>query len=244
MKIIQFDSSKMGTEYANGKESNIFNYRDGNNDVLVKLFKDDVVTEEEANNKSYREKKTAKLNMLSICKDDALVTVRGLVFKNNKLIGYTMDKVEGTKVDWTSKRIEKIILLKQIRENMLRLNANGIYIGEFDDKNFVVDSTGRVTHLDIDNYSVGGIDFETKDQYMERFDKTEAPKGLIDRYCFNIFTLALLGNYAVGYTNLHVMKLPISMRNRHNNDILDEMKCLDENYSGKLFKLTRKDGDN
>ena len=55
MKIIQFDSSKMGTEYANGKESNIFNYRDGNNDVLVKLFKDEVVTEEEANNKSYRE---------------------------------------------------------------------------------------------------------------------------------------------------------------------------------------------
>lgn len=243
MKIIQFNSSKMGTEFSSGKEANIFNYNDDGKDVLVKLFNEDIVSEEESKNKPYRSNKKTKLQMLSGCRDSALVTVKGLVYKNGHFVGYTMDEVEGTKVDWTADKARKLMFLKQLRQNMLRLNERGIYIGKFDDKDFLVDSTGKVIHLDIDNYSIGGIGFETKDQYMERFSKTGAKKELIDRYCFNIFTMALLGDYAIGLCDIRNMKLPISMYSKHNREVLEETRYIDENYSGKLFKLTRKDGD-
>ena len=244
MKIVEFNSSNMGHEYDQGKESIVYDYKEDGEDVLIKLYRDNIVLEEEANNVPFRHNKEQKLRILSSTKDNALVTVRNLVYKNGKLIGFTMDKIEGTHISYHAPKQKRIAFLNQIRENMLRLNEKGIYIGDFDDRNFVIDSTGKVIHIDIDNYKIGGYDIDVKDEEIKRFDRSKARKELLDRYYYNYYALALMGKYALGYCNIHTMKLPLSMRTFHNYEVLDEMRCLNENYSGKLFTLTRKDEDN
>ena len=148
-----------------------------------------------------------------------------------------MDKVEGTKIRFDDSRRKKLIYLRQIKKTMLELNENGIYIGDFSPDNFIIDSTGKVINIDLDNYSIMGLDFDIKTDTIRSYQKSKANKDLIDRYCFNMFVLSLLGRYALGYFSIKRINLPLIMYNKHNLEVFREMQELDENYTGKIFTL-------
>ena len=123
---------------------------------------------------------------------------------------------------------------------MLSLNDKGIFIGDFNSRNFLVDDQGKVFNIDIDNYKVNDLDFDTLTTYMREYNQFGGDKKLIDRYCFNMFAISILGRYALGYFNIDDVRLPFYMRNKYNNEVRQDMYMLGKNYKGKILEFKKK----
>lgn len=219
-----------------GQESEVFNYVDKDGRELVfKRFK--------AYNTRAKEE---KLEVLSGIEEPSfLVPVEDMIYKDGKFIGYTRKKYKGTHVDYTLRRDDIVKYLEEVKNIMLRLNEQGIYIGDIASDNFIRTKDGKVISIDIDNYRVNTpdkeLDFDIKTMYMIHFEDKHCDPKLLDHYCYNVYVLSLLGHYCLGAMNPKNITLPRCLRGRgkleHNEEALEETKVLHENYSGKLILL-------
>ena len=232
---------RIGDILTEGYESVLFKYTDDDGRKLIyKAFRPELYSTEQCKNKE------RKIEILSDLNDPSLVKVRqGLFDTNGRFVGYTMDEVTGKQMAYDSKRKEKIEYLTAIRDTMIRLNNQGVFIGDFKDSNFILNEDGTVTNLDIDNYRIVGdnetLDFDTTTIYMHEYDRYGDYKELIDRYCYNIYVLALIGKYAQGYFQVSdVKRLPLVLNTPHNKATLDEMYymgCKNHPYAGLILEF-------
>ena len=197
--------------------------------------------------KEIKANKEKKLLLLSDIKDENLINLHDLMYNTDgELIGYTMEKVKGENSDplYFSRR-DKINYLSQIRDMMLRLNEKNIFIGDFNPKNFVVDENKKVICTNTDNFKVYGNDFDIKTIYMRDYKEDKGKEELIDRYCFNMLAISVLGKYVLGYFDVRNVNLPMRLWvKKHNRDAMEEMCRVDENYTGKVLEFEKKKKNN
>lgn len=251
-KELKIENINLSKPFATGYESNIVLYtsEQGKEDLL-KFYKDKTTK-----NKSFsylysdettpsleevRKNKEEKIIKLSNIDDECLVKIKDAIYDKGMLVGYTMDKIKGKSfnVDRATRK-DKIEYLLKIRENMERLNSKGVYIGDFNTRNFIIKEDGNIMHLDIDNYRIGNNDFDTKTKYVYEYDRYGGDKKLIDNYCYDIFAISILGGYALGYFSVSDVRLPLFLRSKHNKEVLEDMYSLGINYQGKILEFKKK----
>lgn len=224
-------------------ESIIYRYLDDDGEeVILKEFKNVVFKKSMEDTLRNKEQ---KLEILSSLDTPDLVQVKDLVFENGKLVGYTMKEVIGQTLDVESKNSAKIKYLEKIKEAMLRLNSQGINIGDFSTSNFIVDGQGNLTCIDIDNYRIntndGTLDFDTTLRYADFFEHHCKVNSFLDRYCFNMFALCLI---APGYFSPSgLQSFPQELISEHNNHVVSEMSTLGINYQGNILEFKGEQND-
>ena len=262
MKEIWFDENKIINVFNKGVESIIYSYKDINHYddiVLLKKFKDLVKRKNDleafskkfslydnmfSNNNidiksDFLENKRKKIDYLLQTKIlDNEIKIYDEVFDNNNFIGYTMEKSNFKRLDPFDKKKNKIAYLKIIREKIRLLNDKDIFIGDFNDKNFLIspDKT-EVKLCDLDNFKINNYDFDTKSVETITFNKKCNNEKFIDSYCFNIFTLSLLLNIYKPYLCYYLrdQKIPNFIATKENLDIIDSMVHLDNSYVPKYI---------
>lgn len=165
---------------------------------------------------------------------DELVMPEKLVVSNSKVIGYTMDYIDGTNLGLLLKnpkldREEAINYLKQIGiilEKISKLNeygtVNNFYLNDVHEGNFVVNKEGIVRVVDMDSCRIDDNNpfiakylcpFSQVDLYPEKYiqkvgKSTNAhimPDQNSDLYCYNIMILNYL--YQDNITKLSIEEL-------------------------------------
>ena len=221
-------------------ESIIYRYLDDDGEeVVLKVFKNAPFKK---SMKDTLRNKEQKLEILSSLDTPDLVQAKDLVFKDGKLVGYTMKEVIGETISTESRNSAKIEYLEKIKEAMLRLNIQGINIGDFSTSNFIVDGQGNLTCIDIDNYRIntdnGTLDFDTSLRYPDFFENRCESNTFVDRYCFNMFALCLI---APGYFSPSELQFfPQDLKSKHNDHVVSEMFTLGNNYQGNILEFKRK----
>ena len=261
MRKVEIDQNNIIKKYDEGIESNIYLYKDNslyNNEVLFKKFK----TKEERlkerleyykykgflyelgfNSKTidmspyYLENKYRKLIIISHLKClKNEIKLLDLAYENNSFDGYTMKKSKFETTNCFEKKKNIIKYLKLLKDKIELLNSNGVFIGDFNEKNFLVSSDFEQLKLcDLDNFKINNIDFDTKTKYMKDFEENCDNKDYIDSYCFNVFTICILGRYSRINVEGNHYKLPYIINTKENREILESMKNLDNTYTPKYM---------
>lgn len=232
-------------EFAQGYESTVHKYISDDGEIVVfKKFRkkeNDEVTKQIARNKEQ------KLEILSSLNNPNFVQIKDMLFKDGTLVGYTMPMVEGKQLDLFSKTSDKLQELKQIRKIMFKLNDQGIFIGDYAEHNFILLENGNIVCLDLDNYRIYGLgvklDFDTLDlRTISKFNEKCGKDPLIDRYCYNMQVICLLGRYDIAKTNFwYIDKLPKGIKDSsYNWNVFNEMLILGKDYHGNLLELKRR----
>ena len=229
-------------------ESIVYWYTDDDGEkVLLKRFRerrrDGVTLEEVSKNK---EKKLEILTSLNI---KEFVPVKDALYKNGMLVGYTMPKINGVQLNPDTKKKDRIKYLIKIRDIMLKLNSQGIYIGDISRSNFIFTPEDNTVCLDIDNYRITTddeiLDFDNENGESKRFNGRCNNSLLIDHYNYNILTVCVMCRIAEGHLNLFVNnKPPLIMRTPYNRSVYEELQFIDNDYSGDLFQLEYKRKNN
>ena len=190
-----------------------------------------------------KEKKIKLLDQKKNIEDE--VKILGPAYQDGKFKGYIMNKEDLKKLDMLPEhfsdrfilRKRKIALLKLIREKIEKLNAEGIFIGDFNQNNFLTDKNVSLVKLcDLDNLKIDGLDFDTKHRFVQYYESSDANINNIDSYCFNLFTIAYLNNYDLGYFDYRgPLKLPKELKTKENMDICESMTHLDSSYVPKYL---------
>lgn len=148
-----------------------------------------------------------------------LVLPQKLVVNNGKLIGYTMDYIEGTNLkelydDIKYDRLEMIKHLKEIGIILEKINQSNkykktnFYLNDIHEANFIVDKEGHIRVVDIDSCKIGNnipicakylTPFSQIDELPDKYKKCDDTRiGYIDSnrnsdlYCYNIMILNYL----------------------------------------------------
>ena len=245
MKRREYKQENELFEFAHGFESTIHKYiSDDGEDVVFKKFKNQ---SNQDLTKMIARNKEQKLEIISSLNNPNLVQIKELLYKNGMLVGYTMPMVKGKQLDLFSKVEDKLEELRQLRKYMLELNNQGIYIGDYHEHNFILTDDGNVICLDLDNYKIYAfgmkLDFDTKYlRTINRFRQRCNNDELIDRYCYNMQIICLLGRYDIARFNLcWLNRLPNSIINsNHNRGVIEEMIRLGNDYPGNLLELKRR----
>ena len=211
------------------------------NDTIFKYFKNNGQSPEEWNelltNKGQKITKMSEFDMPENY-------FKAFVFQNGKLIGYTMENIfkEGykptSKLDYKTKD-KKLKVLEIERKVIDGLNNIGIIYGDIEQSNFLYNpSNGRMILLNIDNVRLKDMDFDSKNMYMSFYlKKNPNHPELLDRYLFNIHTIAYLQNvfYPSVLQIFNECKFCYELDTPANYKIAKEMVNLDENYHGRLL---------
>ena len=253
MNKIEFDEKKILYPFnTSGKESIIYLYND--KDTLLKYFRNAhieyeikkyylklsdytnytlnsgfVIADEDLKNK---EKKIKLISNLRELKDE--IEILDLVYNDGNFKGYTMKKENMIPIDIFSSKKKKIRWLKLIKEKILLLNSNNIYIGDFNLKNFLTSkSCTEIKLCDLDNLRINELDFDTKHGFVQIFEKKCSKKEYIDSYCFNLFTITFMQRTInhISYVN----NLPYILNTKENNEIFESMMHLDNSYEYKFL---------
>ena len=230
MKYIEIDKSKIKKLYSDGVESNIYLYDLDGQTVLLKLLKD----------KSSLKNKEKKVNIIidsDILKDEVNILASASI--NGQFVGYFMPlDLEYTRTvsDFDKKRV-KISALKQLRDKMERFNKNGIYIGDFNEKNILIDKENNIKLCDLDNFKINDLDFDTPSTFVHYFRRNCKNEEKVDNYCFNLFTVSLMEKiyspYVLNYLTSN--PLPRYMDSKENRKIVDKLVFLDDSYQKKYI---------
>ena len=236
MRNLELNSDCILSSYDSGYESTVFNYSDPKHYDDIVLFK--LFSNFEHENPLFLENKRKKLEIIStldVFKDD--VKVLDLLYKNGKFCGYTMIKSEAKPITMFDKRKRKLIQLKAIRDKIKLLNSNGIYIGDFNEKNFLSSDGSTIQLCDLDNLRIGDLDFDVMDNAAKKFMKKCSDVRHIDSYCFNIFTVSFLDRYDMAYLMDYfcTSHLPREFDTKKNEEIFRQMVLLDKDYTGEFF---------
>ena len=261
MKNIQLkDTDKQYLFSDRGAESVIYLYGD-NKEVLLKYFRDEkenkaqekrdkldgeiprktlIIPEEDLKTK---EKKVHLIPNKKSLKDE--VQVLDAIYKGNDFKGYTMKREhlkymntlpESFKEHFTIRK-RKIAYLKLIKDKIEKLNSDGIFIGDFNEKNFLTDENITTVKLcDLDNLKIDDLNWDTEHKFVQTYKKSSANMDYVDSYAFNLFTIAFLNKIDLGWFNLYDVKsLPKELSTNENYDILESLKDLDSSYQPKYL---------
>lgn len=232
MRELEVKKESIQNPFATGYESVIYKYFDPTNYDDVVLYKK--FNTFEHTNPNFLENKKQKLLLIpeiEELKDD--VKVLDLLYTDGIFTGYTMEKSENDTLNIFDKKKVKIRLLKMIRDRIELLNSKGIYIGDFNERNFLTSKDKNIIQLcDLDNLRIKEFDFDVCDNIEKRFLNKCGNLDAIDSYCFNIFTIAFLGKYDISYlsdyfTLEHVHKCLLT---KENEEIINSMIFLNSNY--------------
>lgn len=258
MKEIMLNESKKAKKIKREYEYDLFLYDDNtnyDNTVVLKQFKaiDEIRNELMIIKKELGFKDTT-IDKIMVkddylkTKEEKMKTIKTLkclneglkiydtVYKDDNFIGYTMENKNLEHLNVFDKKRNRIKYLKLIREKIKLLNSIGIFIGNFDEKNFLIDDND-ILISNLDNLRIGKFDIDKKDSICKRFEYCCSKKKNIDSYCFNIFTLSFLTNIDSLFlmNNIKDFYLPYSLNTKENRNILDSMKNLDDSYQPKYI---------
>lgn len=236
-----------------GKESVIYKYE--NNNTLLKIFRDEeyekniyefymkthdydtyimrkghVIDKESLNNKI---KKLELINNINCLENE--IKILNLAFENDSFKGYTMTREYLKPINIYSKKKIKILWLKNIKEKIIELNKNNIYIGDYNENNFLTDDNHNIKLCDLDNLRINDLDFDTKHIFINKFERNCNKKEYIDSYCFNLFTIAFLQKICNDPIFILNSKLPRDLKTKENDEIFESMKHLDNTYQYKFL---------
>lgn len=237
MNSIQFNNDYVKKYFSFGYESTIFEYQDFeiySEPVLLKKFNNDVYSDSQ-----FYKNKIKKISLIPMidCLNDE-IKVLDLVYVNDKFVGYTMKKENLNPISIFDKRKNKIFFLKILREKIYVLNSHDIYIGDFNERNFLTSSNKDILKLcDLDNLRINEFDFDIMDSAQKNFMKRCDNIGLIDSYCFNLFTISFLGKFDFSYLTEYLSWEHFSkdISCPENEEIFNSMLNLDSNYEGKFL---------
>lgn len=189
--IIVEDKILKQSPLAEGGEGIIYEYKD----KILKIYKDNVAKNE----------KLEKIKRLINKKlPSNVISPKEIVYdKNNRFLGYIMDKVEGEELKkLSSKKFLKVNninskdimnMLIQIKNTLSELHKNNIYISDLNDCNILFDKNYNIYFIDVDSWTVDDIKCEV---IMESF---KDPKLLLnnfsdttDNYAFSILIFKAL----------------------------------------------------
>ena len=217
MKYIEIDKSKIKKLYSDGVESNIYLYDLDGQTVLLKLLKD----------KSSLKNKEKKVNIIidsDILKDEVNILASASI--NGQFVGYFMPlDLEYTRTvsDFDKKRV-KISALKQLRDKMERFNKNGIYIGDFNEKNILIDKENNIKLCDLDNFKINDLDFDTPSTFVHYFRRNCKNEEKVKRIQEVIKNHNLEIDYDLSYAysdSLHDIPMLKMVKNRIKIDTKD-----------------------
>lgn len=237
MRKIELKDGSIDKEFGFGYESTIYYYNDDSNYdhvVLFKKFND--LNHDNPEFLKNKENKLLLIPQIDELKDD--VKVLDLVYKEGKLVGYTMEKSSNTPIDMFDKRKNKIRFLKILRAKIEILNQQDIYIGDFNEKNFLTSDEKDIIELcDLDNLRIGKYDFDVMDNVQKKFMNRCGNISLIDSYCFNIFTISFLGKFDMAYLFNHLdwNHFPKILYCEENEQLFQSMICLNNEYERKFL---------
>lgn len=251
MQKIIFNKNNIIKLFNYGIESEVFLYYDNDKVVALKLFNKYFElrsNEDKILNKNQDllspitneilENKRKKLELIynnDLFKDE--VQIKKLVFdKNDNFIGYTM-KFENLKTSNNCmKKKYKIEQLKKLKEKIIKLNENGIYYGDFNKKNLLVNKN-NIMLCDLDNIRIVDLDFDLKSVHVKEYEKVCKNIKYIDNYCFNLFTISYLYNIYYPYIleYLYQNSLPFRLNTKKNKDIYNKIIRLKNNYNETEF---------
>lgn len=199
MPITKFNKDNVIKEIGHDIESDIYLYRDKNNVVTFKKFRKDFDALGNLYDPSNKELKLLLLNESKALINDIKLLKR--VYDEDQFIGYTSCYEPHKTLEsfaFTSKK-KRINFLEQIQQKYQELNKEGIYIGDFNEKNFAVFGD-NIRLLNIDNFRIGDIDFDIKDTVMKDYlDRCPDNIKNIDYFCFNYFVMSYISKIAKSY---------------------------------------------
>ena len=243
MKKCQLDRNKIISIFGEGSESTVYSYKEGENKyVALKLFKDEFVTPSKKEPIPYEvfQNKERKLMLLSNSDliDETSKPIN-LYYEGDKFVGYSLyiDRLRDFSYYYSSSKKTKIELLKQLRDIVVKLNNNGIYIGDFNTENFGIRDDGSIKLRDIDNYSVGGLDFDRPTNLVKEYKKRCSDIKNIDVYSFNYFSLGYILAYEPYALNKYIEEhgLPRRLNTEENKLLLQDLENIDDNFEPRFF---------
>lgn len=156
------------------------------------------------------------------------VEVLGAAIENGKFVGYFMKhdpnyiKLINIGLDLNT----KINLLRILRGKIEMLNSYNIFILDFNDGNFLMNSSANNIKLcDLDNFQIGNMKADLISDVAQYYLAKENDARYVDNYCFNLYTLSLIG------------KVPMPCI--FNYIYSDIPKCLDTKENREFIKTLR-----
>ena len=260
MKNLEFDEKNiLRTFTMKGNESIIYLYNDQENyknNVLLKYFRNKD-TEDEIEkfflmtldyndfihdsgliiDEASLENKRKKIELIPNIKElNDEVKILDCIYKNNEFKGYTMELEDMKPIDMFSSKRKKIKWLKLLKEKIQLLNSCGIYIGDCNQNNFLVSKDGKTIKLcDLDNLRIGNLDFDSRHNFVNKFENKCKKKEYIDSYCFNMFTISFLAKVVNDIYYIENCNIPNFLNTKENRNIYDSMINLDDSYQYKFL---------
>lgn len=245
----QFDKKNIIGIYPEGSESVVYAYKEGTKDVVLKVFKHEFVTptktekipDEVFKNK---ERKLVLLNQSPYIDEDSKPI--DLYYDGDNFIGYSMtpDRLKGLEDYYSSSTKVKNELLNKLREKMNYYNEHGIYIGDFNIDNFRLREDGSIKFRDIDNFSIGGLDFDRPTNLVKEYKEKCSNISNIDVYSFNYFSLGYLLSlepYALD-KYLNNKGLPRKFNTEENQKLLEDLENINDEFEPRFFIDSQKKG--
>ena len=229
MKKKQYDENKIIKKLGDGIESDVYLYNEDGIKTVIKLFKDEVD----------KDNKELKLELLS--KERLILQEMKFlnrIYKDNKFIGYTTiyEPTEPFLNYMNKNKSIKIDLLNQLQDKYQSLNEKEIFIGDFNLENFRV-KDGKLKLIDVDNFSIYGLDFDVKNPYMEDYFEKCSKIDNIDYYCFNYFTMSFIANILPVCLEAIIIQsgLPKEFNNEECKKIYQDLVTINDNYQREKY---------
>ena len=224
-----YDESKIISYLGTGIESDVYLYEDEGIKTALKIFKDEKVLGN----------KELKLELLKeeklLLKETKLLSK---IYRNDRFIGYTSlyDQCEPLINYFNKSKKTKLYLLSQIQQKYQELNKKEIYIGDFNLKNFRV-KNGQVRLIDIDNFSIDGLPFDVKDQFMEQYFSRCSKIDNIDFYSFNFLTLSFFSGVipSVVLETTNISNLPKEFNNDRCKKLFTDLMKINDDYKRTII---------
>lgn len=210
-----------------GYESNIYEY---SKDYLMKIFKDD--------DKDLLNNKLKKVLLLSNLNLD-LVPLK-LVFIDDCFKGYIYEELKGYyPIDGlVQKKKEKEKILLEIKDKLEQLHQLGIIYGDLHQQNILYNGKDIII-CDLDNISINGLDLDKKNNHIHYYTaRMNTLDNRLDNFIFNLLTISYYQNISYYYVLKYLTsygKLSYKFNTSKNKEIIREMICLKDDYSGDLL---------
>lgn len=170
-----------------GAESNIHK---NSPTTIIKIWKDEVITKKEKNNK---QKKLRKLHAKNI---KYIPTILSTYSIKKQCVGYEMsfDELDIPMVLSPLTTSDKIIVLKQLKEILQYFSENGIIYPDLKNDNILINQkTSNITICDIDNSKVDNLPIELYPHYALQFVQDyQKEDKMLHSYMHNLYTLSEL----------------------------------------------------
>lgn len=238
MGKILYNKNNIVEYYKSGMESNLFLYNNDNRIVLFKKFKETFMSYKKRDNlEEYlklKEKKVKYILNSPLFKDE--VKIIDLVYDRNLFIGYTMNLEKDYSINLVRDNNKKIKILKELKEKIIKLNNNNIFIGDFNPKNVLYDyDNGKIKLCDLDNFIINDLDSDMKSIYRIQFEKLYTNIKLLDNYCFNLFTIEYLDNLDPMSIIHSINNKKINYKFYNNPEILNQLTNKSDDYKLKYL---------